>query len=62
MTETEEQEWRERLERAVAKTLWERERRRAERREFQTRRNYGKAIYHRAKLAGTLPQDREDTP
>jgi len=51
MTEEEAQEWRERLQRAVAETLRKRAERKAFRADHLRNRKYGKAAYHRAKLA-----------
>lgn len=51
MTEEEEQEWRERLKAAVEKTLRTRAEKKAERADHLRRRKYGKAAYHRSKLA-----------
>lgn len=57
MTEFEPIDWEARLRAAVEETLRKRAKRRAERLEFQTRRNYGLQARHAAKLARMPEED-----
>lgn len=62
MTDAEAEEWQRHLAAAVEKTLAARAARKAEREEFKTRRDFGKARYHREKLARNRQEDAVPEP